>query len=127
MKIKQFKSVDGIGLDISQSELIKLKGEPVRVEVNSVGLTECDYENSIFRFDSNDDLNELTVNALTLEIDGEAIQFDELLDFIKANDHEFFERYGFIVSPKFGVAFDPEFPCWVTVLAKVGLIGWQEI
>ncbi len=53
--------------------------------------------------------------------------FASLATFIRGRDPQAFERAGFLVSPAFGLAFDPAQPFWVTALARHCLPQWKAL
>ncbi len=55
------------------------------------------------------------------------VPFSALGSFIQNQDPAMFEKAGFIVSPRFGLAFDPDCPTWVTALAEHCLDSWRAI
>ncbi|MFT6188798.1 MAG: hypothetical protein ACJAW8_000616 [Oleispira sp.] len=127
MKIEPYNKVDDVSLDIRDSELLNHLGDPERQSTNSVGLLEFDFGSRVFRFDSTGTLNEVTIESEVIEVEGVAIPFKYLASHINAEDAGAFVKYGFIVSPAFGVAFDPEHSPWVTVLTKTGLAAWEKV
>ena len=127
MKIEPYKKVEEVSLDARESELILDLGNPDRKATNSIGLVEFDFGSKIFRFDSTGALNEVTIESEAIEIEGVTIPFKHLAAHVKAEDAGVFEKYGFIVSPEFGLAFDPEHSPWVTVITKRGLAAWQKV
>jgi hypothetical protein len=56
-----------------------------------------------------------------------AVPFESLAAFIRHQDAEAFERAGFLVSPAFGLAFDPTEPFWVTALARHCIPEWRAL
>ena len=63
-----------------------------------------------------------------LTADGVAdIPFGGLAGFVRAQDAGVFERAGFLVSPRFGLAFVPGEPDWVTALAPHCLDTWRHL
>jgi hypothetical protein len=127
MRIEPYKKVEALSLAIREDELTVLLGPPDRKISNRVGLVEYRYVARIFRFEAVGNLCEVTVEAETVELNGVIIPFSRLAGFIETQDAHAFVRHGFIVSPDFGLAFDPEFSPWVTVLTKAGLALWQKI
>ncbi len=127
MNIEPYKSVGVVNLDVQVIELLELFGMPERKETNHIGLVEYDYGSQIFRFDSAGILEEITVDAESIELDGITIPFSKLPSYIKAEDTGLFERYGSIISPKFGLAFNPDHQSWVTVITKSGIVAWEKI
>jgi len=55
------------------------------------------------------------------------VPFAGLEEFVRGEDASMFERAGFLVSPKFGLAFDPHCPTWVTALAAHCIDTWRAI
>ena len=45
----------------------------------------------------------------------------------QAHDGEAFERAGFVVSPRWGLAFAPDCPDWVTALASHCIPTWRAL
>ena len=127
MKIEPYKRINAIELNLKESELLESLGDPKKIAKNSIGLVEYDFNSQIFRFDSSGELNEVTVYSENVEIEGLSIPFDKLVLFVKKCDCNLFEKFGFIVSPKYGLAFDPEFFAWVTVLTSKGLVAWKKV
>jgi hypothetical protein len=127
MKIEPFKSLEDIPLNLTVESLIERLGKPQKKEVNRVNLTEFHYGDRIWRFSDSTDLNEVTVYAPAVSIDQIETPFEGLKKRIKEDDSCAFERYGFVISPKYGVAFDPVHAPWLTVLTTNGLLKWEEI
>ena len=46
---------------------------------------------------------------------------------LRAHDGQVFERAGFVVSPRFGLAFVPAEPDWVTALAAHCVDTWRAL
>jgi hypothetical protein len=55
------------------------------------------------------------------------VPFASLGAVIREQDPQAFDRAGFLVSPRFGVAFDPSEPCWMTALAGHCLAQWAAL
>lgn len=124
---RPYKSINEIPFDSPESEVIGRFGSPDSTGVNSIGLKEFDYRESIYRFDSRGKLVEVTVNLEEFELDSEVVQFCELESYLTKNDVDIFNKYGFLVSPKFGLAFDPDHKHWITFFRENGLEGWRTI
>jgi hypothetical protein len=62
-----------------------------------------------------------------LDLGTVAVPFASLEAFIAAQDPAAFRRAGFVVSPQFGLAFDPREPCWITALARHCLPQWEAL
>jgi hypothetical protein len=127
MRLEPFVSVDGNSFTSTRDDILREHGVPTRVYRNEVGLTELDYRHVVFRFQDCGRLEEITMRAPVVKLGSLAIPFTNLEAFIREQDPAAFERAGFIVSPAFGVAFDPSEPFWVTALAKHCLVQWEAL
>ena len=127
MNIEPYISVDGISFDYSKDKVVTLLGEPTRIKTNRLKLEEYDYQSQVFRFNQQSQMQEVTIHAEKLKISGECFEFGELENLLKQRDVETFDCYGFLVSPKFGIAFDPTHNPWVTVFSEEGLVQWKKI
>ncbi len=86
-----------------------------------------DYEQQVFRFQDCGRLEEVTVRAPVLNLGSVAVPFGALERFVRDNDPSAFERAGFLISPSFGLAFDPQCPNWVTALAAHCIDEWRAL
>ena len=127
MKLHPFSSVDGVLFSASREEVLRIHGSPMRQGRNDVGLSELDYEQRVFRFQDCGRLEEVTVQAPVLNLGSVAVPFGALERFVRDNDPSTFERAGFLISPSFGLAFDPQCPSWVTALAAHGIDEWRAL
>lgn len=127
MKIEPYKKVGEVSLEVREDELLRDLGDPNSKSTNSIGLVEFDFGSRVFRFDPSGALDEVTIESEVVELESASIPFKYLAARLKAEDAGVFEKYGFIVSPKFGLAFDPEHSPWVTVLTKKGLAAWRKV
>jgi hypothetical protein len=127
MKLQPFVRVDETDFSASSSDITSLKGEPLRERRNDVGLNEFDYGDVVYRFQDSGRLEEITKEASVVVLGNVAVPFDTLASFIKEHDRAAFERAGFLVSPEFGLAFDPTDPYWVTAIAKHCVITWKVL
>ena len=127
MKLEPFVRVGGTAFSVSRAEVLRERGTPRREGRNAVGLTELDYDDVVFRFQDGGRLEEVTLQAPVLELGSVAVPFASLDAFIRAQDPQAFHRAGFLVSPRFGVAFDPSEPCWTTALARHCLAQWAAL
>lgn len=127
MNLVPFASVDGTSFNSTEHQIVATRGQPKKRLRNSVALNELDYGDVVFRFQDSGRLEEITKLAPVIFIDSEAILFPTLAAFVRENDPSNFERGGFIVSPRFGLAFDPQCPSWVTALAKHCLATWRAM
>ena len=127
MNLVPFVSVDGTPFSVSQDEVLLMHGRPRRTGRNAVGLNELDYGAVVYRFQDNGRLEEVTRQAPLVIIGQVTVPFEALAAFVRSEDAGAFERAGFIVAPKFGLAFDPKEPAWVTALAAHCLDAWRAI
>ena len=127
MNLHPFSSVDGVSFGVSREEVVRSRGRPVRQGRNEVGLNEVDYGDVVFRFQDCGRLEEVTAQAAVLNLGTVAVPFAALESFVRNNDPSMFERAGFLVSPKFGLAFDPQCPNWVTALAAHCINEWRAL
>ncbi|WP_333706044.1 hypothetical protein [Ottowia beijingensis] len=132
MKLKPYAEVDGLPFTVRRADLQRRHGAPLRERGNGIGLTELDYGDVVFRFqDGSGRLEEVTRRAavLYLLLDGDVVDvpFARLAAFVPAHDGAAFERAGFLVSPRFGLAFVPGQPDWVTALAAHCIETWRAL
>lgn len=125
MELDPYVRVDDTPFTLSREGLLRTRGEPSRALRNGVGLNEMDYGEVVYRFQDCGRLEEITVQAEVVDIGNVAVPFQSLAGFIRAHDPEAFERGGFVISPRFGLAFDPAEPFWVTALARHCLPQWM--
>ncbi|MCE2570374.1 hypothetical protein [Motilimonas eburnea] len=124
---RPYKSINEIPFDSAESEVIERFGPPDSTGVNSIGLQELDYGESIYRFESSGKLVEVTVNLEKLALDSDVVQFCDLEGYLTKKDVGIFNKFGFLVSPKFGLAFDPDHKHWITFFRESGLEDWRNI
>jgi hypothetical protein len=127
VNLRPFILVDGVAFSITPEQLLAQLGRPLRQERNDVGLNEWDYGEEVYRFQDSGRLEEVTKRASAIHVEGVAVPFSSLQGFVAAHDPAVFERAGFVVSPRYGLAFAPESPNWVTALAKHCIGTWEEI
>ena len=127
MRIEPFSKLGNVSLDITREGLELLLGAPSTKRTNRVGLEEHEYENSVYRFEASGVLSEVTIRAVHVEFGKIGVDFANLAGFIASNDPDSVEKHGFVLSPIYGVAFDPEHRPWLTVLTKTGLDAWQKL
>ena len=127
MRLEPFVRVGDIPFSASGDMVRQAYGSPMRQERNAVDLTEWDYGSIVFRFQDSGQLEEVTLRAAVLDLGGVAVPFASLGAFIRQQDSTAFERAGFLVSPKFGLAFVPDRPDWVTALARHCLPQWEAL
>jgi hypothetical protein len=127
MRLKPFKQVGEVLFTASRDEVLRTCGPPVSAQRNDVGLNELDYGDVVYRFQDGGRLEEVTQQASVVALDAVAVPFTALHQFIREQDDEAFERAGFVVSPRYGLAFDPACPCWVTALAAHCIDTWLAL
>ena len=127
MKFCPFKSINEIYFNSTRDEILQALGNPEGESVNSLGWNELNYGEIVFRLDRNGHLVEVTANLECVDLNGSKIQYIQLNDYLSKNDNEAFDTVGFIVSPKYGIAFDPEHKFWVTHFRQSELEGWRNV
>ena len=127
MHLDPFLSVDDVSFDTPRDSILRGRGRPWRTFRNDVGLNELDYGDVVYRFQDGGRLEEITRQAEVLTIGKVSVPFASLAAFVREQDPEAFERAGFLVSPRFGIAFDPAQPSWVTALARHCLAQWRAL
>lgn len=127
MRLDPFEMVDDTPFALSSAQLRRERGEPWRMLRNGIGLTEMDYGDAVYRFQDSGRLEEITLQAEVVVIANVAVPFAHLAAFVRDQDPDAFERARFVVSPKFGLAFDPSEPFWVTALARHCLPEWERL
>ena len=127
MRLDPFESVDDCAFSTTRPELLRRLGAPARECLNGVGLYELDYGLAVYRFQSCGRLEEITAEAPVIHLGTVSIPFASLETFVSSQDEATFRRAGFVVSPRFGIAFDPREPFWVTALARHCLVRWEEL
>lgn len=119
--------VDETPFALSPEELLARRGRPLSRRCNAVSLDELDYGDAVFRFQPGGRLEEITQRAAVVHLDRIAVPFGALHAFVRAHDGDAFERAGFVVSPRFGLAFVPGEPPWVTALAAHCVDSWRAL
>jgi hypothetical protein len=127
MHVTPFVQVDGVPFTIGPAELQARLGAPRTRQRNEVGLDEWDYGDRVFRFQDSGRLEEVTQPAAVVHLGGVAVPFGALGAFVVGQDGGAFERAGYVVSPRFGLAFVPAAPPWVTALARHGVDAWRAL
>jgi hypothetical protein len=127
MKLQPYVQVDDTPFSASSADVERARGKPWRTQRNGVGLNELDYGDVVYRFQDCGRLEEVTLQARVVTLGNVSVPFDRLAAFIRHQDPEAFDRAGFLVSPEFGVAFDPAEPFWVTALARHCIPEWKAL
>lgn len=126
MKLQPFTAVDDVPFSSSWKEVVFSHGKPLMEGRNGGGLNELDYGDVVFRFEDSGRLEEVSAQSPVLYLDNIAVPFSSLAHFVRTNDPSSFERDGFLISPQFGLAFEPDNPNWVTALAEHCLDEWRD-
>jgi hypothetical protein len=127
MRLDPYLSFAGYAFSLTRDDLLKRRGTPLRARRNEVALHEMDYGDVVLRFQGGGRLEEITASAPVLHLGAVAVPFEALQGFVEAQDEQAFWRARFLVSPGFGLAFDPTEPAWVTALAKHCLGEWEAL
>ena len=127
MRIVPFESVGEVKFSASRKDIIAILGKPDQEVDNSIGLHELKYRNTTYRFDKTGALEEITAHAPVLDLGTISVPFPALATYIHQQDHSAFTKAGFLVSPHFGLAFDPDCPPWVTVITKLSIDLWLAV
>jgi hypothetical protein len=127
MRLEPYVQVDDTPFTVCGDDLLRRRGRPWRAARNDVGLDEMDYGDVVYRFQDCGRLEEITLQAEVVMLGNVAVPFANLAAFVRAQDPEAFERAGFLVSPRFGLAFDPAEPFWVTALARHCIPEWRAL
>lgn len=127
LHLTPYTAFDGIPFTMRVEELLAFLGLPDRCGRNEVALNEYDYGHSVFRFQDNGRLEEITKRAAALQMDSLVVPFAVLEGFVRRQDAGAFERAGYLVSPRFGFAFVPAEPDWVTALARHCIRTWRAL
>lgn len=127
MRLDPFVSVDRTPFTATREQIEAERGPAPHVVRNGVGLHELDYGSVVFRFQDGGRLEEVSMRAPIVYFGPTDVPFEALDAFVHANDRAAFTRGGFVVSPRFGVAFDPDCPTWVTALAAHCIDTWRAI
>lgn len=127
MHLAPFVSVDGMLFTAQRNDVIQAHGRPDHETRNAVELNELDYGDVVYRFQDCGRLEEVSKQARVLHLGAVSVPFASLKDFVRTQDADCFERAGFLVSPRFGLAFVPDSPYWVTALAAHAIEQWEAM
>lgn len=127
MYIDPYVSVDGLPFTTTPQQLRQRLGTPLAETRNAVELHELDYGDAVYRFQDSGRLEEVTKRVDILHLGPLAVPFPALEAFITAHDPDHFERAGFLISPRYGLAFVPTPDRWVTALAAHCIGTWREM
>ena len=120
-------AVDGVPFAITPEQLRARFGCPQSQQRTPVRLNEYDFGDRVFRFQDSGRLEEVTQRAPELRIGDAMVPFAALAAFVRAHDADAFERARFLISPRYGLAFVPDSPDWVTALAAHCISTWREL
>lgn len=127
MHLQPYLRVNGMPFTATREDVIRAHGPPRSAARNAVGLTALDYGEVVYRFQDSGRLEEVTARAEVLHLGTVAVPFRDLAAFVRQSDGAAFECAGFLVSPRYGLAFVPGQPCWVTALARHCLPQWEAM
>ena len=127
MKISPLQAVDGIPFGATESQVVAVLGEPLRRNRNRLDEDELRYEAGVFRFVTKIGMVEASLNLHAIALDEVEIQFADIPAFLRENDSDVFNKSGFLVSPRYGVAVDSGFESWVTVMPTHRIAAWKAI
>ncbi|MBI2732544.1 MAG: hypothetical protein HYX44_04310 [Aquabacterium sp.] len=127
MHLDPFVSVDGMPFTARRDDVVRVYGQPQIETRNAVDLTELDFGDVVYRFQDCGRLEEVGAQAPILHLGTVSVPFATLAAFVRAQDAACFLRAGFLVSPRFGLAFVPDSPCWVTALAAHAITQWEAM
>lgn len=132
MRLQPFLRANNTAFTDRAADIERHCGPPLRRTLNAVGLRELDYGLVVYRFqDATGRLEEVTARApvLYLLLPGATVDlpFAALARFVQAHDAGAFERAGFLISPRYGLACVPAEPDWVTALAAHCIATWRAL
>lgn len=127
MHLQPYERVNGMPFTATRGDVIRVHGQPRSESRNAVGLTALDYGDVVYRFQDSGRLEEVTARAKALHLGTVAVPFRSLAGFICTADGAAFERAGFLVSPRYGIAFVPGEENWITALARHCLPQWEAM
>lgn len=132
MRLQPFVRVDDVCFTATAAELRLRRGPPRQETLSAIGMRELDYGNVVLRFqESTGRLEEVTRRApiVYLIADGGVadIPFTALASFVHVHDPAAFQRAAFLISPRYGLAFVPDEPDWLTALARHCIPTWRAL
>lgn len=119
-------AANNIEFGVSQHVVEKRLGQPLRRLTDRLGRVEIHYSSAIYRFEGSS-LEEISLDAPVVELGAVAVKFEDLAAFLQKNDPSCFERVGFLVSPRYGLAHDPAFASWVTAFPSSQAEVWRSV
>lgn len=131
MRLRPYLQVDELAFAVTREAVQARLGAPLRRARNGVGLDELDYGDRVLRFQDGGRLEEVTRRAPVLYLlEGGVVAdlpFAALEPYVREHDAQAFERAGFLVSPRYGLAWVPAEPDWVTALAAHCIDTWRAL
>jgi hypothetical protein len=127
MRLQPYVQVDDYAFCATQAQIVALLGQPLSAGRNAVALDELDYGDVVFRYQDSGRLEEITRRAPVIFLEHRIVLFPELAARVRTEDPDRFVRAGFLVSPRFGLAFVPDSPSWVTALAAHCIETWRAL
>ena len=136
MNVRPYQSAAGVAFGSSEAEAVSLLGPPLARKVDSQKKVELEYRDAVFRFSPEEgSLIEATLSSEYFEIEGcslprkepAEVAFVELGYVVAKLDPASFSSVGFVVSPAFGLAFDPHHASHLTVFARSELAFWTAL
>ncbi len=131
MRLQPYIQVDDTPFTATLASIRAQRGPAWRTQRNGVALNELDYGDVVYRFQDSGRLEEVTRRAAVLYVlEGGGVTDVPLAGlpaFVRARDAQVFERGGFVVSPRYGLAFVPAEPGWVTALARHCIDTWRAL
>lgn len=127
MKIIPLETVGDVKFGEASGSIVSRLGEPEQRTTGRNGRLEFHYPSMVCRFGSAGTLVEVTIEVADLELGSERVPFTTLDQHLRRHDPETFERVGFVVSPRLGIAFDPAFASFVTLFSAEETSAWRAI
>ena len=136
MKIIPYEHVSGVAFGASPKKASAIFGKPEQTARRTDDRRlEVVFPSLVCRFDARSRLVEVTASSDSFEIQGcrirpnkgRTVAFSQLGFAVGKLDPASFIVNGFIVSPRFGIAFDPDQPNCVTAFSKSELVGWEKL
>ena len=118
----------GICFGSLEATIIEIHGKPERDGENRLGSKELIFPDKIFRLRPSDGgLHEVTLDSEYFQLEGREIGFADLGFFVAKHDLNSFEASGFVVSPKYGIAFDSHDNQFLTIFCEADLMEWEKL
>ncbi len=127
MKLEPFVRVNGVAFSASREDVIQAHGTPHHEESTASGLTLVDFGETLYRFLGNGQLDEISAQSRVLSLGPVVIPFQNLAGFVRQQDAGAFDSLGFLVSPRYGLAFIPYKRYWITALSRSAVLRWKGL